>query len=86
MSNFHIEWVDLEREPTQPPNPKYLDGIDLDLSKAATVTCRSALPYPAKRCGMYYVECRTCGTNAMVTTAGRLDDPRSIRLACKAQA
>ena len=36
------------------------------------------LPYPAKRCGQYYVECRICGFNAIITTAGRPDDPQII--------
>ena len=77
-----VEWRDGGREPKCPPNPKYPLGIDLDASGGAAQTCKTALPYPAKRCGAYIVRCRVCGSSAAVTTAGRIDDPRSVKLAC----
>jgi hypothetical protein len=80
---FKIKWVDAGREPTQTPNPDYPEGIDIDLTKDGEPSCHTELPYPAKRCGYYYVECRVCGRNAAITTAGRPDDPRSVRLPCK---
>jgi hypothetical protein len=43
------------------------------------------LPYPAKRIGHYRIECELCGLRVACTTAGRPDDPRSIRIACKLQ-
>jgi hypothetical protein len=49
-----------------------------------TRTCSVALPHPAKRCGYYLVKCVACGQNALVTTAGRPDDPKSLKLACRA--
>lgn len=82
MSDFNIKWIDREREPENPPNPAYPIGIDIDLSEGATVTCKSKLPYPAKRIGFYLVKCNTCGFSTMITTAGRIDDPRSVTLAC----
>lgn len=84
MSNVKIEvtWIDRWREPQCPSNPLYPDGIDIDLSRGALACCTQRLPYPARRCGVYYVECKTCGANAMVTTAGRRDDPRSVKLEC----
>ena len=82
--NFKIEWIDRGREPQCPPNPAYPNGIDLDTAKSfGKPTCHTDLPYPAKRCGLYYVECNICGTNALITTAGRPDDPRSVNLLCK---
>jgi hypothetical protein len=39
--------------------------------------------YPAKRCRFFTLQCSVCGQNAIVTTAGRKDDPRSVKLACK---
>ena len=78
-----IEWFDTGRSPTVKPNPRYPDGIDLDLSNGAFDACDVALPYPAKRIGHYHVQCPACGLNVIVTTAGRRDDPRSVRLACK---
>jgi hypothetical protein len=82
--NFKIQWFDHEREPQCRPDPAYPNGIDLDAFKEIGVeTCCTQLPYPAKRCGLYYVECNICGSNAMITTAGRPDDPRSVHIPCK---
>jgi hypothetical protein len=41
------------------------------------------LPYPAPRCGKYLINCETCGQTIMVTTAGRRDDPRTVKIACE---
>lgn len=79
-----VEWVDAGREPTQQPDPAYPDGIDIDATtQGQKRTCRTDLPYPARRCGHYLITCRVCGMTAMVTTAGRRDDPRSIKVPCK---
>lgn len=78
-----VKWLDHGREPQARPDPDYPNGIDLDTSAGAAVTCETALPYPARRCGAYVVRCELCGTSALVTTAGRPDDPRSLRIACK---
>lgn len=42
----------------------------------------TALPYPARRCGQYVVKCDVCDQIIVVTTAGRPDDPRSLKMAC----
>lgn len=81
--HFVIEWNDHHREPQCEPNPDYPSGIDLDGSEGAEIACTVALPYPAKRCGLYVVECQLCGIRVAATTAGRIDDPRSIKIACK---
>lgn len=84
VGRFRIEWRDGFREPQCPPNPRYPQGIDLDVAgDQAAVACVVALPYPARRCGHYEVRCRTCGLSVALTTAGRPDDPRSVRLPCK---
>lgn len=80
---FDITWHDSGREPHCAPNPAYPNGIDLDVSLGLHPTCRTDLPYPAKRCGYYVVKCSRCGLEIAVTTAGRPDDPRSVTLACK---
>jgi hypothetical protein len=77
-----VTWVDGGRWPRNPPNPEYPNGIDLDLSGGAKAMCLVDLPYPAKRCGFFRISCETCGRTAMVTTAGRVDDPKSVTLAC----
>lgn len=81
-----VQWIDSGREPTQPPNPNYPHGLDVDVSDGKAKTCSVSLPYPAKRCGAYYLECETCGITCLVTTAGRIDDPRSVKVACRATA
>jgi hypothetical protein len=81
--HFEIEWIDGHREPRHPPNPEYPKGIDLDLSLGAAMACTVQLPYPAKRCGMYLVTCTDCHHLTAISTAGRPDDPRSVKLACK---
>jgi hypothetical protein len=80
---FTVTWYDRHQEPQMPPDPAYPDGIDLDVSAGATPTCRVNLAYPAKRLGYYGVICRSCGFSTVCTTAGRPDDPRSIRLPCR---
>jgi hypothetical protein len=82
--SFKINWIDSGREPKCAPNPAYPNGIDLDGAKElGGSTCKTDLPYPAKRCGYYYVECNICGYSLVITTAGRPDDPRSVLVPCK---
>lgn len=78
-----VEWIDQGHWPQVKPNPAYPDGKDLDSGERPA--CKVALPYPAKRIGYYFVECDTCKANALITTAGRPDDPRSVMLPCKAK-
>lgn len=89
-ARFNIKWVDGGREPQVKPNPAYPTGKDVgeEFVKAFGIegTCKADLPYPAKRCGHYEVECLICGTRVGCTTAGRPDDPRSIRFPCKMMA
>jgi hypothetical protein len=79
---LRIEWVDSKREPQSAPNPAYPEGVDNDISNGAEKTCYTEIPYPAKRCGYYIIECDICGYRVGITTAGRPDDPRSLRIAC----
>jgi hypothetical protein len=83
VSAFKIDWHDSGREPQCAPDPAYPNGIDIDASEGAATRCKSTLPYPAKRCGYFMVECRCCGIRVTITTAGRPDDPRSITLPCQ---
>jgi len=80
---FIVTWHDKHREPQVKPNPDYPDGKDVDGSFGASRTCTATLPYPARRCGDYWVVCRLCGVRTGCTTAGRPDDPRSLKLACR---
>lgn len=76
-----IDWIDSGREPQCAPNPDHPNGIDIRLAEGVN-GCLVALPYPAKRCGAYVIQCSRCGAYAAVSTAGRPDDPRSVELPC----
>lgn len=80
--SIKVEWIDHGREPQCEPDPAFPMGKDLDISAGAS-SCVATLPYPAKRCGYFVVECSKCGMSVAVTTAGRPDDPRSLRMPCK---
>ena len=78
-----ITWVDHKREPVCPSNPSYPKGMDVDVSGGARKTCTTDVPYPAERCGLYILQCEACGLTTAITTAGRADDPRTVKVACR---
>lgn len=78
-----VRFLDAEREPQCPPDPAFPDGIDVDLAPATAESCRTAIPYPAPRCGAMVVECSVCGLTMALTVAGRADDPKSVRVMCR---
>lgn len=80
---FEITWTDRGRDPQVQPNPTYPHGIDLDVTAGRKPACVAALPYPAPRCGYYTVRCNLCRFAVACTTAGRADDPRSIKMPCR---
>ncbi len=82
-SNLKAKWVDAGREPQCPPDPDFPNGMEIDGSGGAKVFCEVVLPYPAPRCGYYLLTCDVCDFQGIVTTAGRPDDPRSVKIACK---
>ena len=78
-----IMWLDAGRTAQCAPDPRYPLGMDVDMSAGAEVTCKANVPYPAPRCGQHFIHCETCGQKVIVTAAGRADDPRTVRVACK---
>lgn len=78
-----ITWLDREREPQVAPNPAFPHGIDIPPAWPERPFCVVQLPYPAKRVGLYVINCTRCGVSVGVTTAGRPDDPRSAAINCK---
>jgi hypothetical protein len=81
---LRVKWRDGGREPQCAPDPSYPDGIDIDLRlDKGRPSCSTDLPYPAKRCGAFIIECLHCGIRVGLATAGRLDDPRSVIIPCK---
>jgi hypothetical protein len=85
MTNIEITFASEHRKATSPPDPKFPDGRDFDLTGgiAIRMACLVELPYPAKCCGKWILKCRDCGFSAVITAAGRRDDPRKITLPCK---
>ena len=82
-ARLRVAWIDLKRQPTAKPNPRFPNGVDVDLSNGAPINCTAQLPYPARGCGYWVVKCSVCGIQALATAAGRPDDPRSVMIACK---
>lgn len=80
---MRVTWLDERRRPQHPPDPAYPHGIEVDCSGGAEVTCTQALPYPAKGCGQYFLVCEICGRTILITATGQVDDPRSVKVACK---
>jgi hypothetical protein len=79
---FKVVWIDRHREPQCPADPRYPRGIDIP-NLSGKRCCRAAVPYPAQRCGLWIVTCRLCGATFAATTAGRIDDPRTVPVVCK---
>lgn len=78
-----VEFLDANREPKCAPNPEFPNGKDVDASFGSPDTCSAEIPYPAPRCGVMLVKCKKCGLTIGLTVAGRIDDPRSVKVACR---
>ena len=81
--NLKVYFLDQKRQAVCEANPRFPNGCHVDLSDGAPVTCTAQLEYPAKGCGIWTVICSACGLRIALTTAGRVDDPRSVTVACK---
>ena len=81
---FFVDWVDQHRESQHPADATYPNGCAIDVALDAPKACRVELPYPAARCGLYVITCRACGYAIALATSGRRDDPRSVRMPCRA--
>lgn len=77
-----VVFDDHRRDPKCKPDPRWPEGKDVDASGGSAITCTVAIPYPAPRCGLMVVTCSRCHLEVALTVAGRVDDPRSVRLAC----
>ena len=81
---FDVRFLDSGRYPQEKPDPAFPDGIRINLAPSPLVkTCSRHVPYPAPRCGQYAIKCNRCGFSALITVAGRPDDPKSVTLPCK---
>lgn len=84
---FEVHWKPRDGgELKNQPHAEYPDGIDLDESGGARVTCTIELPYPAQPAetmGIHMARCRLCGLTAACTVTGRHDDPRTLKVPCR---
>jgi hypothetical protein len=80
---FLADWVDQHRVSTYPADPSFPIGTAIDVALDAMKACRLELPCPAARCGLWVITCRVCHYSIALATAGRADDPRSVRVPCK---
>lgn len=83
VGRITVEWIDHKRYAENPADPRFPAGIEMDASQGALKSCTIMLPYPAPRCGMHLIHCQTCGFTMALTAAGRADDPRSLKIACR---
>jgi hypothetical protein len=83
MDHHQLVWFDTGLEPREAPDLRYPRGVELDVTNGKRPACLVELPYPALRLGAYVVMCDFCGMKVGCATAGRADDPRSIRIPCK---
>jgi hypothetical protein len=94
--SLRARWLDSGREPQCPPNPDFPNGKPVDCrggtpavwdqDKETIPSCAIDLTHPTPRCGLWYVACDLCGFSAVVTTAGRPDDPSLVIFPCKIEA
>lgn len=82
-SRFLIDWIDAHRESAHPADPDYPEGIAIDVAQEAPRACRVQLESPAKGRGLWVISCRACGYAIALATAGRADDPCSVRVPCR---
>jgi hypothetical protein len=79
-----VTFLDSGREPQCKPDPSFPNGKPINMTTSPLQkSCTNNLPYPAPRCGAYVVTCTICGYRAVLTVAGRPDDPSMVTLPCK---
>jgi hypothetical protein len=83
MTRHSVTWCSHDRKARCAPDPDFPDGKDIDVAGKAASACQVALPYPAACCGVWLITYTECGLNVGVTAAGRPDDPKTVRIACK---
>jgi hypothetical protein len=79
---FRITWHDRQREATVPADRTFPNGRDIDYAGPGARACLVELAHPASRVGFWTLFCLKCRSHAGVGTAGRADDPRSVRVPC----
>jgi hypothetical protein len=79
---LHARWYGTRRQAESPPDPHYPLGMLVD-GTGGRPSCSVSLTSPAPCIGEWFIRCDQCGMTALVTAAGRADDPHTVRLPCK---
>lgn len=82
MIDKKVIFHDAQREPQVPFNRDHPWGQTIDVTMGREPSCTVELPWPADRCGMFVAECLTCGFTVGLSAAGRVDDPREVKMPC----
>ena len=83
MPNLKANFASIGQPATEKADARFPNGVALDVSEPAGPSCSAVLAYPADSIGVWFLECSICGLRCGVTAAGRPDDPRFVRVACK---
>lgn len=83
MNRFDIRWMDGKTETERPSDPRYATGMNVDLTFGQRPFCKAELQYPVPRCGQHVGRCVVCNFLIALMTAGRPDDPRTVKVPCK---
>jgi hypothetical protein len=81
--SIEVYFLDSGREPQCKADPRYPDGVHLNLAVGAEQKCTRNVPWPAPRCGTYVIECKKCGFKGAIKVGGSPDDPRIVTMPCK---
>lgn len=79
---FDIKFLSHGRKAECPPDPKYPNGMVVDVARGKKQSCAVDLPYPAECIGAWIMKCKTCGRSVAITAAGRPDDPKAVVVDC----
>lgn len=83
----YTKWIGNGQKPTCSPDPDYPNGRSMDLTNDATPNCTVTLPhYPSDGRGVWVIGCFGCKLRIAITSAGRPDDPRTVKMACLSEA
>jgi len=80
--HFKLKFIKTADRATNPADPAYPKGMTIDQTAGRRPACRVQLPYPAECPGVFVLTCEACDFRAVITTAGRADDPRSVLFPC----
>jgi hypothetical protein len=65
-----------------PVQDAYPGGIDVDLAMGGGAHCSAVLPQHPGKPGLYDIRCTRCGLSLALTSGGRSNDPRAVRVPC----